>query len=49
MIFNKDKKKKEKPEMCVICKVRPAVTKIRDFSGSGVVWVCKECKKNVRI
>ena len=49
MIFIKDKKQRPKPELCEICNKKPAVTTMRGFAGVGIVWVCKDCKKNVRI
>lgn len=46
---DKSDKYKKKPEFCEICKKRKATRRIRDFTGSGMIWVCRECKKNVRI
>lgn len=47
MIFKKNEKPQEKKEMCQICHKNPVTTTMQGHAG--IVKVCKDCKKNVRI
>jgi len=49
LLKKKKQRKKEKGQLCAICHKQLATTTMRDFSGENVIWVCEDCKKNMRI